>query len=386
MSVSEQEDKDNDVADGAQDGISDTCHHRSPQYQGEIMRQPSISVIVPVFNTAKYLDECITSILNQTYSDFELLLVDDGSTDGSGQICDNYAIIDDRIRVFHQLNQGVSSARNTALDHAAGEYVIFLDSDDYWLINDCLETLYKTVTVKKADVVRGEYLAVDEIGAVLFDRGINQKKNQVAYKCLSSSEFLEDVIQGEFFSVLSLFKYSAIRHLRFDVQQIFLEDMDFYCRVLLQSITCVFVPVTFYAYRKYIMSSSSAMSDKKLEDSFGMCRKFSIYASEASDLQLKRYFGHRSVMMYYWTLDTVATDLYYSDRFRIMKVSGLKNIRKDTIRRMCQYSVYNKYAPFIIMPVAFSILLLRIKFRISLCIRSVIHNSKLTAIGMGGLA
>ena len=126
------------------------------------MRQPSISVIVPVFNTAKYLDECITSILTQTYSDFELLLVDDGSTDGSGQICDNYAIIDDRIRVFHQLNQGVSSARNTALDHAAGEYVIFLDSDDYWLINDCLETLYKTVTVKKADVVRGEYLAVDE--------------------------------------------------------------------------------------------------------------------------------------------------------------------------------------------------------------------------------
>lgn len=94
------------------------------------MRQPSISVIVPVFNTAKYLDECITSILTQTYSDFELLLVDDGSTDGSGQICDNYAKNDSRVTVFHQSNKGSGAARNAGLENSAGEWITFVDADD----------------------------------------------------------------------------------------------------------------------------------------------------------------------------------------------------------------------------------------------------------------
>lgn len=89
-----------------------------------------ISVIVPVYNTEHYLSVCIDSILSQTYADIELLLVDDGSTDGSGTICDEYAAKDNRIRVFHKENGGVSSARNLGLDQAQGEYIHFVDSDD----------------------------------------------------------------------------------------------------------------------------------------------------------------------------------------------------------------------------------------------------------------
>ena len=90
-----------------------------------------ISVIVPVYNTEKYLDRCIQSILAQTYTDFELLLIDDGSTDLSGEICDKYAEQDSRVKVFHKENGGVSSARNLGLDKANGDWVTFVDADDW---------------------------------------------------------------------------------------------------------------------------------------------------------------------------------------------------------------------------------------------------------------
>lgn len=92
-----------------------------------------VSVIVPVYNTEKYLHRCIDSILTQTYTDFELLLIDDGSTDNSGKICDEYTQKDSRVRVFHKENGGVSSARNLGLDEAKGEWISFVDSDDYVL-------------------------------------------------------------------------------------------------------------------------------------------------------------------------------------------------------------------------------------------------------------
>lgn len=92
---------------------------------------PKISVIVPVYNVEKYINKCIDSILDQTYADFELLLIDDGSPDNCGAICDEYAAKDSRVRVFHQNNAGVSAARNKGLDEARGEFITFVDSDDY---------------------------------------------------------------------------------------------------------------------------------------------------------------------------------------------------------------------------------------------------------------
>lgn len=93
---------------------------------------PKVSVIVPVYKVEKYLPECIDSILAQTFTDFELILVDDGSPDNSGKICDEYASRDSRVRVFHKENGGVSSARNFGVRYARAEYIAFLDSDDWW--------------------------------------------------------------------------------------------------------------------------------------------------------------------------------------------------------------------------------------------------------------
>lgn len=103
------------------------------------MNNPKISVIVPVYNAEKYLQRCIDSILNQTFPNFELLLIDDGSKDQSGEICDEYAKKDSRVKVFHKENGGVSSARNVGIDNAVGEYICFCDSDDWvektWLLS-----------------------------------------------------------------------------------------------------------------------------------------------------------------------------------------------------------------------------------------------------------
>ena len=93
---------------------------------------PKISVIVPVYNTEQYLRQCLDSILCQTFSDFELILVDDASTDRSGVICDDYSMKDKRVKIFHcGKNSGVSAARNLAIDHSTGEYLVFIDSDDF---------------------------------------------------------------------------------------------------------------------------------------------------------------------------------------------------------------------------------------------------------------
>ena len=101
--------------------------------------QKLVSIVVPVYNVEKYLREAVDSVCAQTYPEWELLLVDDGSTDQSGAICDEYAQTDERIRVFHTDNRGVSCARNLGIENAKGHWIAFLDSDDY-LNKDCLST------------------------------------------------------------------------------------------------------------------------------------------------------------------------------------------------------------------------------------------------------
>jgi len=113
---------------------------------------PKISVVVPVYNVEKYLRECVDSVLEQTFSDFELILVDDGSPDNSGKICDEYAKKDSRVRVFHKTNGGVSSARNLGLENARAEWIMFVDSDDM-ICADALAVLFPWTKFADVDLV-----------------------------------------------------------------------------------------------------------------------------------------------------------------------------------------------------------------------------------------
>lgn len=123
---------------------------------------PVVSIIIPVYNTKQYLSRCLESVLSQSYADYELVLVDDGSSDGCGEICDVYAQKDSRIRVYHQENGGVSSARNMGLGHATGEWIYFVDSDDE-VLPDGIQTLVNCIS-DEVDIVMGGYIDVDENG------------------------------------------------------------------------------------------------------------------------------------------------------------------------------------------------------------------------------
>lgn len=112
---------------------------------------PLISIIVPVYNVKDYLEKCLKSICGQTYQNLEIIVVDDGSTDGSGELCDVFAQSDSRIKVVHQSNGGLGAARNKGLDIAIGEYIGFVDSDD-WIDSDMYQFLYELMDTSKADI------------------------------------------------------------------------------------------------------------------------------------------------------------------------------------------------------------------------------------------
>lgn len=124
-----------------------------------------LSIIIPIYNTEAYLPRCIDSILSQSFTDYELLLIDDGSIDNSGSICDKYAQQDNRIKVFHKKNGGLCSARNTGLDHAQGEWIYFVDSDDE-LMPEGLRTLADCIS-DDVDVVMGGYEQYDLDGNLI---------------------------------------------------------------------------------------------------------------------------------------------------------------------------------------------------------------------------
>lgn len=326
-----------------------------------IKNNPKISVIVPVYNVKEYLSRCVDSILAQTFSDFELLLIDDGSKDRSAQICDDYATRDTRIRVFHKENGGVSSARNLGLDNAHGEYVIFSDSDDYYCMDDCLEQLYNVALNNHLDIVRGEYIAVDKDGNELPQRRFVKERLPWAEKTLYSDEFVKNVLRGEFFMVLMLMKRSKVAELRFPINQVFLEDMNFLMHLFQKGMKCRYIPLTFYAYRKNQMGASCSYSIKNMLDSFAMCDVFAQLSENTDRVGMRDYCRYNSVMMYYWSLDSMSQRYNTVQREQIIKEANLLVLQKKTQKRKHEWHIRNKSLIVLFADLRFAIHLLRIK-------------------------
>lgn len=290
------------------------------------MIEKLVSIIVPIYNVENYLDECINSVLAQTYTKFELLLIDDGSKDNSGVICDEYLLKDKRIKVFHKSNGGLSSARNFGLDKANGEYIIFLDSDDYWLKKDCLENLVKVAIDLDVDIVRGEYKEVDEFGSDLLIKDFSSKLEK-QMQILSSADFYKWIIKGENFSVLFLFRKNLFdTGLRFDEKRCFQEDIELNIRLFSKNFRCVYVPIVFYAYRKRRNSIVNTYNIAHLYDSFLLSYVFDKYYYVAQDFKIKEIYRYNSIMMYYWTLGTLSYEPYYKDHIKIIEDLSLADI------------------------------------------------------------
>lgn len=327
---------------------------------------PLISIIVPVYNTEKYLSCCIDSILNQTFREFELLLIDDGSTDKSGEICDEYAQRDKRIRAIHKPNTGVSDTRNCALDIATGKYVIFMDADDYWTIKTALEQLFNIAEANDLDIIRGEYQAINEKGELLFSHPISFARLAISKKIISSYEFLKYGINGEFFLVLSLFRRSILKNIQFEKGRIFLEDMRFYSQVLLQDLHCIYVPqLRFYAYRKYSTSASSKINPLKIRDSFDMCEFFYSLSKKTEANELKVLFQKMSIHIYHSTLETLALDEYYINCRKYITDFKLNSKEKEIRKWISEFKLRIYFLSIIYyIPPIIGIYLFRIKHKL----------------------
>lgn len=187
---------------------------------------PVVSIIVPIYNAEKYINRCVDSILHQEYTDYELILVDDGSTDSSGKICDAYASRDPRIRVFHKSNTGVSDTRNYALDRARGVYLQFLDSDD-WITPDATKLFVRAATEHQCDLVISDFYRV--VGKRIShkgdieEEGILNREAYAAHMMENPADFYYGVLWNKLYRRDLVEKY----RLRMDAEISWCEDFMF---------------------------------------------------------------------------------------------------------------------------------------------------------------
>lgn len=335
------------------------------------MSDSLISVIVPVYNSEQTLHRCIDSILGQTYRNFELLLINDGSKDRSGEICDEYASNDSRISVFHQENSGPSAARNFGLTQAKGQYIVFQDSDDYLLNSDSYLKLITYAVQNKLDILRFDYSVVDKNGNLRGQKSLDNKVH-LSGKVFSPAVLVKEAFCGEWFTVLCLIKRSIIGNVRFNRRLTFLEDMDFYARLLTtENLRCGYIPEHFYAYSQSDNSLSKSGRDSNFECSFALCDIFAQLSDVVVEKGLKEIYRYNAVMMYYWTLNAISDDAYYERRKEILNECGISDIHNRTLRRLKKVRGICKYWLFIVLKPSLSLSLLRLKTRIVQLLKSL---------------
>ena len=220
---------------------------------------PKISIIVPIYNVEKYLTNCIDSILNQTFKDFELILVNDGSTDNSLEICKHYKDIDDRICIIDKKNGGASSARNAGLDIAKGEYIGFVDSDDY-IHPQMYELLYNQIIKNKADISMCEFKRVSQFNKkelsdkVILNQEVEILNNKEAVVKLEEYGSVTYVVAWN-----KLYKKSLFNNIKFK-EGIIHEDEYIIHRLLYQVNKLVYIKKELYFY----LQREGSIMDKKL--------------------------------------------------------------------------------------------------------------------------
>ena len=228
-----------------------------------------ISFVVPVYRVEKYLNQCIDSILNQTYRDIEIILVDDGSPDNCPFICDEYASKDNRVKVVHKTNGGLSDARNVGLITATGDYVIFVDSDDFWKNESCLDRLVREVN----NTPNCDFIGFNISNYIPSKNTIEDwvKYDKLITKEAQSQECILYLIMSGTFPMSAWSKIIKreflIENQLFFIKGVYSEDIPWFIDLLQKSSLCRFVNEYIYCYRKEVSGSiSSTFSMKKWTD------------------------------------------------------------------------------------------------------------------------
>lgn len=275
-----------------------------------------VSIIVPVYNAEKYIDNCVTSVVNQTYSKWELLLIDDGSFDSSGMICDNYSRLNSRIRVVHQKNLGVSAARNRGIECAEGEYIAFLDVDDA-LPQESLKTLVNSLIDNNADVAMGITCGEkweNHSGVEIWkgEDGIRYSLMDDPYTCAAWGK---------------LYRRELIGETRFDREIKINEDSLFVFQIMCKKPVCVCVNKEIY---QYIQVSGSASRSAFSEKYFDILK--------VSDLKYKK------IEEQFPQMHDLAKNMLLKARMNVLRLLAVRtrDEYRDVEKKLLEYILDNK--------------------------------------------
>lgn len=300
---------------------------------------PEISIIVPVYNVEKYLKRCIDSILNQSFTDFELILVDDGSTDNSGKIIDEYALKDKRIKVIHKENGGQGSARNRGLDIAKGNYIGFVDSDD-WIHKDMYKILYENIIKYNMDISQIDHKPTS---SYINDEDIINEKVHIVDNILeefgncTSFELLPYIFVWN-----KLYKADIWSNFRFPENK-FAEDLRVIYKIYDKSNKMIKIDRKLYYY---FMSDNSStrgkFNIKKLEDIEAWEEMLQFFNNKHSDINisnLKAVFCGRLLRYYFWSYEYKNIQVDLKKKFN-MNAKYVLNSKKLNCKEKSVYILF----------------------------------------------
>ena len=286
--------------------------------------KPQISIIVPIYKAEAYIRRCLDSIVAQSFTDWEAILVDDGSPDRSGEICDEYARRDSRIRVIHQENKGVAGARQTGIDNAIGEYSIHCDPDD-WLEGDWLECLYSHAKSDGADMVICDFFN---------ERPMGQEYDcQKPYELTSKTVFrqlVEGTMHGSTCNKLLRTRLYKDFNITFPLNMVYCEDLFVICQFLSHDIKVSYVPKALYHYDK--MSNSNSLSSTVKSMSREAVDSLIYFTDYVSELRLNEDYQDVINDRKCYTKSVIWYSQHYSPVFFRQKYSEIDNI----LRKHCK--------------------------------------------------
>lgn len=298
---------------------------------------PKLSVIIPVYNVEEFLHECLDSVLNQTFKNYEIILVNDGSTDSSGEICDYYQSKFKQVRTFHQANKGSSSARNFGIENAYGEYIIFLDSDDYWENDTFLEKVFESNPLSDLILFGMKKYNQRKLVIETYSKSIKRLSNNDSlniYKLLINKIYISSACNK--FIKLDYIKAKKIRFR----EVINSEDIEFSGIFIHTGFTFKYVNRNDYIYRQREFSKTNSISDKSIID----------LRNNISDLiqnyPIESAFNKKNYKSYLgFQIGVYAMNIVGSDQFKFM--DNLKFLRRN--KYLMKHSSDNRIKLFYIL-------------------------------------
>ena len=308
------------------------------------MSNPFFSIVIPVYNTIKELKRCVDSVVSQTFEDFELILVDDGSTDGSGELCDRLSAEDSRIKTIHRENGGCSEARNTGVRYATGRYLLFVDSDDMWDDTHALFELHKIANKNPVDVVCFGVAIYNEVGELVKIRKpvLPEEVCKNKYKIVKHLVYTNQYFSTSYVKMLR--RDFFIKSNLFFVKGLLSEDIEWSARILLY---CETIAVYSSAFYKRIQRSegsiTSAIGKKNITDILGSIEKGTeLVSQQECDETLRvlyyEYWAYQYAMLL-GLVPIIRNDKEYGQIFaRLKKLQYLlrfDHVKKVKLVRFC---------------------------------------------------